>query len=70
MPDNIKKIGKDKFYIPLVQMRFLGLDYIGQYPITRMMVVKFFGILDFTFKTIDSFFPNVYCKKAAHWVIT
>lgn len=69
MPDNIKKFGKGKFYIPLVQMRLPGIDYIGEYPTIRMMVVKFLGILDFTFNTIDSFFPNLYCKKATHWVI-
>lgn len=68
MPDNIKKIGNGSFYIPLVQMRLLGIDYIGEYPTIRMMIVKFLGALDFTFEMIDSFFPNIYCKKAAHWV--
>lgn len=67
MPDNIKKIGK-YYYIPLLISRVPGLESIGEYPAIRMMVVKLFSVLDFTFQTIDSFFPNLYCKKAAHWV--
>lgn len=67
MPDNIKRIGK-YYYFPLVHSRVPGLDVIGEYPSIRMMFVKFLGALDFTFQTINSVFPNLYCKKAAHWV--
>lgn len=68
MPDNIKKIGKGFFYLPLVMSRIPGFDYIGEYPTIRMMIAKFIGILDMTFQTIDSIYPNIYCKKSAHWV--
>lgn len=67
MPDNVKKIGKS-FYFPLVMDRIPSLDMIGEYPIIRMMFAKFLGAIDLIFQTIDSFYPNLYCKKAAHWV--
>jgi len=67
MPDNIKQIGKH-FYIPLVMSRIPVLDRIGEFPTVRMMAAKFLGIIDFTFQTIDLFYPNIYCKKATHWV--
>lgn len=68
MPDNIKKIGKGTFYIPLVITRSPVLDQISQYPTIRMLINKLIGTIDLTFQTIDSFYPNVYSKKAAHWV--
>lgn len=68
MPDNIKKIGKGSFYVPLVFGRNPIIDKISNYPTIRMMIAKFLGVMDVTFQTIDLFYPNVYCKKAAHWV--
>jgi len=67
MPDNIKKIGKF-FYIPLVFSRIPIFDYIGEYPIIRMMVFKLFRTVDITFETIDLYFPHLFWRKAAHWV--
>jgi len=68
MPDNIKKIGKF-FYIPLGFSRMPVFDYIGEYPIIRMMCFKLFRTIDITFRTIDLYFPHVFWKKAAFWVI-
>uniref|UniRef100_A0A2H8TTQ5 Adipocyte plasma membrane-associated protein n=1 Tax=Melanaphis sacchari TaxID=742174 RepID=A0A2H8TTQ5_9HEMI len=68
MPDNIKKNSKGSFYIPLVLTRTPILENIGEYPTIRMMITKFLGIIDFTLLKIDSFYPNLYCKKAMHWV--
>lgn len=70
MPDNIKRIGKNSFYFPLVIGRIPGVDKIGEYPIIRMMITKLLGGVDLMFQTIDSYYPNLYCKKAAHWVNT
>lgn len=67
MPDNIKRIGKN-FYVPLVMSRVPFLEHIGEYPTVRMMATKFLGIIDYTLQAIDLFYPNIYCKKAAHWV--
>jgi len=66
-PDNIKRIGKN-FYAPLVFSKVPIMEYISENPTIRMIIVKFLAIIDLTFETIDSFYPNIYCKKAAHWV--
>lgn len=68
MPDNIKKSGRGSFYIPLVFQRIPIFDNIGEYPTIRMMITKSLGVIDFTLQKIDLFYPNVYCKKAFHWV--
>lgn len=70
IPDNLKKNGKGSFYVPLIQKRNSPIEYIGEYPTIRMMFVKSIRLLEYTFKMIDSFFPNVYCKKAAYEVNT
>lgn len=33
-----------------------------------MVIAKLLGVVDLTFQTIDSLYPNIYIKKAAHWV--
>lgn len=43
-------------------------EYIYQSQIVKMMAFKFFRTIDVTLQTIDSYFPNLYLKKAAHWV--
>ncbi|KAL5237931.1 hypothetical protein ACI65C_005341 [Semiaphis heraclei] len=68
MPDNIKKSGRGSFYIPLVFQRIPIFDNIGEYPTIRMMITKSLGVIDFTLQKIDLFYPNVYCKKAFHWI--
>jgi hypothetical protein len=69
MPDNIKRIGQ-WFYLPLVLHRNTFYSKIGEYPTLRMMATKSLGLLDQTFQILDSFYPNIFLKKAAHWVIT
>lgn len=68
MPDNIKKNGRGSFYIPLVFARIPIFDKIGEYPTIRMMVTKTLGVIDFAMLKINSLYPNLYCKKAMHWV--
>lgn len=68
MPDNIKKHGKGSFYIPLILTRIPILDNIGEYPTIRMIITKLLGLIDLTFRKIDSIYPNLNCKKAVHWV--
>lgn len=68
MPDNIKKNSKGEFYLPLVMSRTPILDNIGRFPTVRMIIVKFLGLLQNTFEKINLFYPNIYCKKAAHMV--
>lgn len=70
MPDNIKRNSKGSFYIPLVMTRIPIFDSIGEYPTIRMIATKFLGIIDFTLLKINSFYPNLYCKKAMRWVNT
>jgi len=67
MPDNVKKIGKF-FYFPLVIQRLPVLESIGEYPIIRMMIYKFLRTIDITFQAVDLYFPNIYSKKAMHWM--
>lgn len=67
MPDNIKKIGNN-FYVSLVFSRIPVLDIIVKYPTVRMVITKFMGSIDLMFQKIDSFYPNIYCKKAAHLI--
>lgn len=67
-PDNIKKNSKGTFYLPLVMSRVPIISDIGRFPTIRMIVVKFFALLQNTFQMIDSFYPNIYCKKAFHLV--
>ncbi|KAF0741436.1 adipocyte plasma membrane-associated protein-like isoform X2 [Aphis craccivora] len=68
MPDNIKRNSKGSFYIPLVMTRIPIFDSIGEYPTIRMIATKFLGIIDFTLLKINSFYPNLYCKKAMRWI--
>lgn len=68
MPDNIKRNGRGSFYIPLVMPRFPIVDNIGKYPTIRMMITKSLLVIDFTLLKINSLYPNLYCKKAMHWV--
>lgn len=70
MPDNIRKISKGSFFIPLVITRNTIYDNIGEFPRVRMLAAKTLGFFDQTFLLLDSFYPNIYFKKAAHWVIT
>jgi len=44
------------------------LNSIGEYPIIRMMIYKFLRTIDITFQTVDLYFPNIYSKKAMHWM--
>ncbi|KAL4105287.1 hypothetical protein QTP88_020540 [Uroleucon formosanum] len=68
MPDNIKRNGRGSFYIPLVMPRFPIVDNIGKYPTIRMMITKSLLVIDFTLLKINSLYPNLYCKKAMHWI--
>jgi len=67
-PDNIKKNGRGSFYIPLVMPRIPIVDKMGEYPTIRMMITKTLGVIDSTLLKINSLYPNLYCKKAMHWV--
>ncbi|XP_022178955.1 adipocyte plasma membrane-associated protein-like [Myzus persicae] len=68
MPDNIKRNGRGSFYIPLVIPRIPIVDSIGEYPTIRMMITKSLAIIDFTLLKINSLYPNLYCKRAFHWI--
>ncbi|XP_050527164.1 adipocyte plasma membrane-associated protein Hemomucin isoform X2 [Daktulosphaira vitifoliae] len=68
MPDNLKSNKRGSFYVPLVISRTPYLDDIGSYPNLRMIFAKLLGVLDFTLQTMDFYYPNIYFKKAYHWV--
>ncbi|XP_050438846.1 adipocyte plasma membrane-associated protein Hemomucin-like [Adelges cooleyi] len=67
-PDNLKKDGKGSFYVPLILERQAYMEIITNYPNVRMLVAKLLGIADYILLAIDSYYPNIYCKKGAHWV--
>ena len=72
VPDNLKSDGQGGFFVPLIVTRDKSnpvlFQSLGPFPILRKFLSRVLALLEMGFEQVDKIYPNIFSKKAVHWI--